>query len=121
MRISQRALFYSQLALVALVFVGTIAAIFFIGSLADDPEPTPDQLEASLPETQTADAPAALQYYTVKAWNDGIGVFDHTGELIRSFPTSISALSADQQTILEQGIEVVGKEALDKLLEDLTS
>ena len=121
MRISQRALFYSQLALVCLVFIGTIAAIIFVGTLSDDPESEQDQVEVSMPETQTADAPAALQYYTVKAWNDGIGVFDHTGQLIRSFNKSITSLSDADRTALTQGIEVIGKEALDRLLEDLTS
>ena len=48
-------------------------------------------------------------------------LFDAFGTLIRSFPVEVSTLPAADQNALQRGIDVTGKEALDKLLQDLTS
>ena len=101
----QRVLLFTYGGIAAAVAVLCVAAIIVFSSFSDEPE--------------TAQAEESVS--TEKALPDGIGVFDAFGTLIRSFPVEVSTLPAADQNALQRGIDVTGKEALDKLLQDLTS
>lgn len=122
----QRVLLFTYGGIAAAVAVLCIAAIFVFSSFSEEletaqaEESVSSELSYEEPEAQTADA-AAAPNYTVKAIQDGIGVFDAFGTLIRSFPVEVTTLPAADQNALRRGIDVTGKEALDKLLQDLTS
>lgn len=122
----QRVLLFTYSGIAAAVAVLCVVAIIVFSSFSEEPETTQAEESVSTevsyeePEAETADA-AAAPNYTVKALPDGIGVFDAFGTLIRSFPVEVSTLPAADQNALRRGIDVTGKEALDKLLQDLTS
>lgn len=122
----QRVLLFTYGGIAAAVAVLCVAAIIVFSSFSDEPETAQAEESVSTevsyeePEAETADA-AAAPNYTVKALPDGIGVFDAFGTLIRSFPVEVSTLPAADQNALQRGIDVTGKESLDKLLQDLTS
>ena len=121
----QRVLLFTYGGIAAAVAVLCVVAIIVFSSFSEEPETTQAEESVSTevsyeePEAETADA--AAPNYTVKALPDGIGVFDAFGTLIRSFPVEVSTLPAADQNALRRGIDVTGKEALDKLLQDLTS
>lgn len=124
MRDQQKVLLFTYGGIAALVAVVCIAAIIFLSSLRSDPQSAQagqsSEMIEELEEAETAGAPAAI-LYTVKEWKNGIGVFDAQGKLIRTFELAVSALPATNQEALKRGIDVTSKEALDKLLQDLTS
>ncbi len=123
----QRVLLFTYGGIAALVAVLCIAAIIVFSSFSAEPE-TARAEESTASEVsyveelpaEAADAVAAPSF-TVKSIQGGIGVFDAFGTLIRSLPVEVSTLPAADQNALKRGIDVTGKEALDKLLQDLTS
>ena len=125
MRDQQKVLLFTYGGIAALVAVVCVAAIIMISSLRPDSqtvqaEDSMSEASDMLEEAETAGAPAAV-LYTVKVWKEGIGVFDAEGKLIRTFELAVSTFPATNQEALKRGIDVTSKEALDKLLQDLTS
>lgn len=120
MKNPQRVLLFSYASLAGIACVLCIAAIFLWSGAKSSPEDTAEAELSEAQAAQAADAPAAAAY-TVRVWKDGIAVFDSAGELLRTLCVSLSSLSPARRELLQQGIPAADKEALDRLLEDLTS
>lgn len=54
----------------------------------------------------------------LRVWGEGIGVFREDGTLVHTVTTNIKTLPKADRDLLEEGIYVRGKDALDSLLED---
>ncbi len=59
--------------------------------------------------------------YTVREHMGKIGVFSDDGALVRSIDVYVKTLPEADRRLLREGIEIVGKEALDELIQDYDS
>ena len=120
MKNPQRVLLFSYASLAGIACVLCIAAIFLWSGAKPSQEDTAEAELSEVPAAQATDAPAAAAY-TIRIWKDKIAVFDSAGELLRTLSVPLSSLTPARRGLLRQGIPAADKEALDRLLEDLTS
>lgn len=123
----QRVLLFTYGGIAAAVAVLCVVAIIVFSSFSEEPETTQAEESVSTevsyeePEAETAECGGGSQLIRIKALPDGSASLCFRNPNSIPFPVEVSTLPAADQNALRRGIDVTGKEALDKLLQDLTS
>ncbi len=74
--------------------------------------------ESNIAESETTAMSEGIMKYTVKEYMEKIGVFSEDGTLVRSIDVYVKTLPEADRRLLREGIEIMGKQALDELIQD---
>lgn len=120
-----------------LTLFGTYSAILLLAAIigvivlsakgTDTPPETQTVLETEIvyvwaepPFSSTIGTSEAEQWWTVREYEDIIGVFDSDGRLVYTLDVYVKTLPETDRKLLREGIHVSGERELRNLIEDYT-
>jgi len=68
--------------------------------------------------SDTAESTEQSETYTVREYNEKIGVFSSDGILVRTVDVYVKTLPEADRRMLREGIEITGEKQLNSLIED---